>query len=393
MAPRGPTPSPLPTGEEKTARVRAMFDTIAPRYDLMNRLMTFGLDQSWRKGTVAALGLPVGARVLDLACGTGDLTRLALRRAIDVVGADLSAGMLAANGTPGPVVEADGSRLPFGDGAFDGVVCGYALRNFTDLGATLGECARVLRAGGRLAVLEVDTPTSPASGAPATTCGSPRPCRSSAALSPTRRPTTISRARSSTFPPPRRSAPCCARQGLLRGRHPALGGRAQPAHRGHPRRSAGDRDDRGPPRTLRAARVRARRAAVRRQPDRALRPAGADPGRLGHGAAGRGERRLRRRWRPSRARTRWAASARASSPLGALPFTGAMSGLLVIPRFTMGIARDADGVTRRWATAVGPSDTAAADHRRALRRRDLAVRDHPRPAWPTSLTRTPPSPV
>jgi demethylmenaquinone methyltransferase/2-methoxy-6-polyprenyl-1,4-benzoquinol methylase len=137
-----------------------MFDTIAPRYDLMNRLMTFGLDQSWRRGTVAALGLPLGARVLDLACGTGDLTRLALRQGYDVVGADLSAGMLAANGTPVPLVEADGSRLPFGDGAFDGVVCGYALRNFTDLGATLGECARVLRAGGRLAVLEVDTPTS-----------------------------------------------------------------------------------------------------------------------------------------------------------------------------------------------------------------------------------------
>ncbi len=137
-----------------------MFDTIAPRYDLINRLMTFGLDQSWRRGTVAALGLPTGSRVLDLACGTGDLTRLALRQGYDVVGADLSAGMLAANGTPAPLVEADGSFLPFGDGTFEGVICGYALRNFTDLGATLGECARVLRAGGRLAVLEVDTPTS-----------------------------------------------------------------------------------------------------------------------------------------------------------------------------------------------------------------------------------------
>ena len=72
-----PTGTPLPTGEEKTARVRAMFDTIAPRYDLMNRLMTFGLDQAWRRGTVAALALPAGALVLDLACGTGDLSRLA----------------------------------------------------------------------------------------------------------------------------------------------------------------------------------------------------------------------------------------------------------------------------------------------------------------------------
>jgi demethylmenaquinone methyltransferase/2-methoxy-6-polyprenyl-1,4-benzoquinol methylase len=155
-----PAPASLPTGDEKTARVRAMFDTIAPRYDLMNRLMTFGLDQAWRRGTVAALALPEGAVVLDLACGTGDLSRLGLRRGYRVVGADLSAGMLAANGAPTPLVEADGSRLPFTAGAFDGLVCGYALRNFTDLAATLAECARVLRAGGRLAVLEVDAPTA-----------------------------------------------------------------------------------------------------------------------------------------------------------------------------------------------------------------------------------------
>ncbi len=150
----------LPTGDEKTARVRAMFDAIAPRYDAMNRLMTFGLDQVWRRGTLAALALPGGALVLDLACGTGDLSRLGRGRGYRMVGADLSAGMLAANGTSTPLVEADGSRLPFIDGAFDGLVCGYALRNFTDLGATLAEAARVLRPGGRLAVLEVDAPTS-----------------------------------------------------------------------------------------------------------------------------------------------------------------------------------------------------------------------------------------
>jgi demethylmenaquinone methyltransferase/2-methoxy-6-polyprenyl-1,4-benzoquinol methylase len=155
------SPPSLPTGDEKTARVRAMFDTIAPRYDLINRLMTFGLDQAWRRNTVAALALPAGALILDLACGTGDLSRLALRRGYRVVGTDLSAGMLGANGTATPLVEADGSALPFADGAFDGLVCGYALRNFTDLGATLAESARVLRPGGRLAVLEVDTPTAP----------------------------------------------------------------------------------------------------------------------------------------------------------------------------------------------------------------------------------------
>jgi demethylmenaquinone methyltransferase/2-methoxy-6-polyprenyl-1,4-benzoquinol methylase len=152
--------APLPTGEEKTARVRAMFDTIAPRYDLMNRLMTLGLDQGWRRGTLRALALPAGSVVLDLACGTGDLTRLGLRGGYRMVGADLSAGMLAANGAAAPLVEADGSRLPFGAASFDGLVCGYALRNFTDLAATLAEAARVVRPGGRIAVLEVDAPTS-----------------------------------------------------------------------------------------------------------------------------------------------------------------------------------------------------------------------------------------
>ena len=150
----------LPTGAEKTARVRAMFDTIAPRYDLMNRLMTFGLDRGWRRATVAALGLPPGSLVLDLACGTGDLSRLGRRRGYRVVGTDLSAGMLAANGSSAPLVEADGSRLPFATAVFDGLVCGYALRNFTDLAGTLAECARVVRPGGRLAVLEVDRPTA-----------------------------------------------------------------------------------------------------------------------------------------------------------------------------------------------------------------------------------------
>jgi demethylmenaquinone methyltransferase/2-methoxy-6-polyprenyl-1,4-benzoquinol methylase len=153
-------PEALPTGPEKTAHVRAMFDTIAPRYDLVNRVMTFGLDQAWRRRTVAALALPKGAVVLDLACGTGDFSRLGVRRGYRVVGADLSAGMLAANGEGTPVVEADAARLPFPDGTFDGVVCGYALRNFTDLEATLAESARVLRPGGRLAALEVDAPAS-----------------------------------------------------------------------------------------------------------------------------------------------------------------------------------------------------------------------------------------
>jgi len=98
--------------------------------------------------------------VLDLACGTGDLTRLAHKAGYRVIGADLSAGMLAANGTAVPLVESESSALPFPDGAFDGIVCGYALRNFTDLAASLADMARILRPGGRLAVLEVDAPAS-----------------------------------------------------------------------------------------------------------------------------------------------------------------------------------------------------------------------------------------
>jgi demethylmenaquinone methyltransferase / 2-methoxy-6-polyprenyl-1,4-benzoquinol methylase len=147
----------LPTGDAKTARVRSMFDAIAPRYDLVNRLMTFGLDRGWRRVTVGALGLAPGARVLDLACGTGDLAALAQRRGYRTVGADLSAGMLAVAHTR-PVVQADAARLPLADGVLDGVVCGYALRNFTDLAASLSEAARVLRPGGRIAVLEVAAP-------------------------------------------------------------------------------------------------------------------------------------------------------------------------------------------------------------------------------------------
>jgi demethylmenaquinone methyltransferase/2-methoxy-6-polyprenyl-1,4-benzoquinol methylase len=152
--------TPLPQGEEKTARVRSMFDAIAPRYDLVNRLMTFGLDQWWRRSTIAALALPPGSLLLDLACGTGDLSRLALHSDYRVIGADLSAGMLAANRTGVPLLQADCSQLPFPDGSFDGLVCGYALRNFADLAGALAETARVIRPGGRIALLEVDAPRS-----------------------------------------------------------------------------------------------------------------------------------------------------------------------------------------------------------------------------------------
>ena len=155
----GPAALGLPTGPAKTARVRSMFDAIAPRYDLVNRIMTLGLDQGWRRRTVAALGLAPGSVVLDLACGTGDLTRMAGRQGYRTLGADLSWGMLSANGAGRPLFQADASALPLAAASIDGIVCGYALRNFTDLEASLAEAARVLRPGGRLAVLEVAAPT------------------------------------------------------------------------------------------------------------------------------------------------------------------------------------------------------------------------------------------
>ncbi len=154
--------SDLPRGEEKALVVRSMFDRIAPRYDLVNRLMTFGLDQGWRRRTIGLLELAPPSLVLDLACGTGDFARALASSGFAAVGADVSFGMLAAAhaGSP-PLVEADGARLPFGDATLDGIVSGFALRNFADLRGVLTECGRVLRPGGRLALLEVDTPTSP----------------------------------------------------------------------------------------------------------------------------------------------------------------------------------------------------------------------------------------
>ena len=148
----------LPQGDEKRRAVDDMFDRVAPRYDRMNRVISLGLDRRWRRRTVASLGLPTGARVLDLACGTGDLSRDLADAGYVPVGLDRSDGMLAAARTRAPLVRGDGETLPFPDGSLDGVVCGFALRNFVGLATVLGECARVLRAGGALAALDAAVP-------------------------------------------------------------------------------------------------------------------------------------------------------------------------------------------------------------------------------------------
>ena len=152
--------SVLPAHEDKTRVVRAMFDDIAPRYELVNRVMTFGLDASWRRRAVRSLGLPAGSRILDLACGTGDLSRTASAQGLIPIGADLSFGMLGASHGTGPLVQADASALPLGDASVDGLICGYALRNFTDLAASLHEMGRVVRPGGRISLLEVAAPAN-----------------------------------------------------------------------------------------------------------------------------------------------------------------------------------------------------------------------------------------
>jgi demethylmenaquinone methyltransferase/2-methoxy-6-polyprenyl-1,4-benzoquinol methylase len=152
--------SVLPTLDEKPRAVQAMFDGIADRYDLLNRVLTFGMDVGWRRETVAALGLRPGARVLDLACGTGDLCRELGADGLEPVGLDFSMGMLEAASTRAPLVRGDALALPFPDVVFDGVTCGFALRNFATLPPVLAECARVVRSGGRIALLEVATPAS-----------------------------------------------------------------------------------------------------------------------------------------------------------------------------------------------------------------------------------------
>lgn len=148
----------LPTGTEKTALVRSMFDTIAPRYDMVNRLMTFGLDVRWRTRSVRAIGLPAGSVVLDLACGTGDFLKILSAAGLRSFGMDLSWGMLSVNRTGAPLAQVDGVALPLIDGGVDGATCGYALRNFTDLAGVFRELGRVIRPGGRLALLEVSEP-------------------------------------------------------------------------------------------------------------------------------------------------------------------------------------------------------------------------------------------
>jgi demethylmenaquinone methyltransferase/2-methoxy-6-polyprenyl-1,4-benzoquinol methylase len=172
--------NPLPPPEQKATYVRQMFGQIAQRYDLMNRLMTLGRDQSWRRYTVEqalhsldpapGAGRTGDGRVLDVATGTGDLALESLRQrpGVRVVGLDFTPEMLLlarhkaelGNTEPGLNV-GDALHLPYADGTFDAVVTAFALRNVTDIPAAFSEMARVTRPGGRIGCLEIAKPSAP----------------------------------------------------------------------------------------------------------------------------------------------------------------------------------------------------------------------------------------
>jgi demethylmenaquinone methyltransferase / 2-methoxy-6-polyprenyl-1,4-benzoquinol methylase len=172
--------NPLPPPERKVAYVRDMFGRIARRYDLMNRLMTFGRDRAWRRYVVAqaipsstlSAGTEEGKvrRILDVATGTGDLALEALRQhpGVQAVGLDFVPEMLAQAqhkavdaGAAVHLLAGDALRAPFADGTFDAVLTGFALRNVIDILAAFSEMARVTRPGGRIACLEIAKPRLP----------------------------------------------------------------------------------------------------------------------------------------------------------------------------------------------------------------------------------------
>jgi demethylmenaquinone methyltransferase / 2-methoxy-6-polyprenyl-1,4-benzoquinol methylase len=138
-----------------------MFDRIAPVYDVMNRLMTAGLDLRWRRLAAQAVVRP-GDRVLDACCGTGDLAIAARKAGGEVTGLDFSTAMLERARRKSPAIEwleGDLLALPFEDGSFEAATVGFGVRNVADLERALAELRRVLAAGGRVAILEITTPT------------------------------------------------------------------------------------------------------------------------------------------------------------------------------------------------------------------------------------------
>ncbi len=166
---------------DKAGRVRRMFNAIAPRYELVNALFSFGRDAYWRRKSVDLAGSGPGDDVLDIACGTGDFARAFGAAGVrSITGCDFAHEMLMrARSDPRSArppglrtgrdfvppaarwVEGDALRLPFGDGTFSITSCAFGVRNFDDLGAGLAEMYRVLRPGGRAVILEFTRPANP----------------------------------------------------------------------------------------------------------------------------------------------------------------------------------------------------------------------------------------
>jgi demethylmenaquinone methyltransferase/2-methoxy-6-polyprenyl-1,4-benzoquinol methylase len=156
--------------DDKARRVEAMFDAIAPTYERVNRVATFGMDAAWRRRAIASTRPQAGEVVLDVCCGTGDMIREFARQQPKlghIIGLDFSGPMLAAGRypdmpTPYTLVRADGLRLPLRDASVDIVSCAFGVRNFQRLADGLNEMGRVVRPGGRVAILEFANPENPA---------------------------------------------------------------------------------------------------------------------------------------------------------------------------------------------------------------------------------------
>ena len=154
----------LAAPDSKRRYVRRLFATIADRYDLITRLLSYGQDRRWKRRVIDLCGAGPGVRVLDLACGTGDLALAAAARGSRVVGLDITHRMLVlahAKSDAVPLVTADMLALPFADQSFEVVTTGYGLRNVPDITRAIAEVHRVLKPGGAFLSLDFDRPSNP----------------------------------------------------------------------------------------------------------------------------------------------------------------------------------------------------------------------------------------
>ena len=352
--------------------VEDMFDRIAPRYDLLNRMLTFRMDVAWRRAAVHALELVAGARVLDLACGTGDLCRRARVRRLPPDRRRLLRRDARRRAHRCPLVRADAARLPFPDGALDGLTCGFALRNFVDLDAVLRECARVLRPGGRIALRRRRRARERAGPRRCTSSGSAASCRWSVVSSPT-----AARTRTFRRPPPI-SRPAAELLEIVRAAgfsgisHRTLGAGAAQLIAGSRAMSPSD------------TRLAARRSRLVARTERIadtehlLDHLGPDGGAWIDGDHGFVTAGVAAVVRPTEAVATLRAIECTSEPdaplpraLGALPFAG--GGRLIVPARI--VERDERG--RMWRTVIGPWPAGAPRRLAAAPRHAGELHDHP----------------